>query len=579
MPIVERHRNQRTVIMPAALRPSIVAIILAVTTWGTSGCAFPFTRGSDAKFDQAMQGEPQADPRETSSSATNPDGSKPLPPFARFLGGFFRGDTTPETQVTNIEEVTAISVAAPAQAVPAMPPPETPADQAPTHQAAPVVAAESLMTLGTPAAPPVSELEDPAAKDQQLPVIVAAVEVAQTPPSQPQAVEPAIPAEQLNQYAQTPWDNGRSLLQQAKQNSSAHSTTLAHSLDLALENYRHESASQTVGHETVSLTVEPQLESSEIPSGEPVAAISEAPSEDKTRIEMAENPLRLAQGKTDWSGRSTRADAAPQTVVNLMAPDYPKTDTSPLTNSNDPVMDRTVVGHKEKPAATPQITVNPFAKPAAEPRPSQPVAPQIVTNPMVVPTADLEPTPISTDAIHFQSSLLEKLQAANQQAAWNFAPQTTKPADVSNITVLAEPVSDMPQIVTSQELTPQPERPSSEAEGANEAAAGMVMNPMASPSQFAEPTNDAAKPLSAGAAPAKESTEPNVPFVVANPVTRPNASRGAVIRAAQPNPWIINNSETQPKLPPVVRASEYEAPAAASTHRGTKIYVIEGKSP
>lgn len=312
------------------------------------------------------------------------------------------------------------------------------------------------------------------------------------PKSAPQiAVQPTPEGSTLDAMARSPW-NESSLLKKAKANSSSETTTLIHALDRALESVGKEETNPAV---TTSPKA-PQVVATTSPTPEPVApstppeaktatpqtvALPEPrfasrftpPAQTPSGTKNLANPLRSGSGKTDWSGRSSGdTSQQPKTIVNnkFSEPTMEPSRSSQwsATLEPEPQTETTrkgaqVVAALPPAPAKPATTVNPYAtegsterkEAAIETTPPTPRTPQMITNQMAAPSKksvapkkeDL-PKIITTNTIHFESSVVNKLQAAHQLTNWDFEP----PA----------PEEQLPQIVEGKEEpkveapTPQP---------------------------------------------------------------------------------------------------------------------------
>lgn len=307
-------------------------------------------------------------------------------------------------------------------------------------------------------------------------------------PPQPQSAsqitaQPAPQGTTLDAMASSPW-NESSLMKKAKENSSSETSTLIHALDLALETVGNEgttpavTASPAAPHvaETQAPTKTDSLPASE-PPAQSVAALPPQPVVSAASPQQANlpssqnvnNPLR--SGKTDWTGRSSLGSAQqPQTVVNNKFSAEPTTSSraSQWSASLEPEQQAEtarkgaqIVAAQQPPPALPATTVNPYAvneetqSTPAESLPPQPKAPQIITNQMAAPAkrtqkpirkspASAEPAVATTNTLHFETSVVNKLQAASELTNWNFDPSSN---------------NDLPKIVEGKEETPQTEKP------------------------------------------------------------------------------------------------------------------------
>lgn len=583
--------------MPASLRPNLLATLTLATTVSMTGCIFPFTRSNDAKLTELVAEDPQPKPAPQTAAAPKPAGEKKMPPFARFLGGMFgnedaaQAETEPAPDPINtqtsepVQRVAALPSTTPAPQPSAIKPaqdlvkpsPQTPIVNAPTNNMPVVVTPETNTMADKPDV--VSTFSQKASQlvEAPLPEVVVQPMVAPQPQPQPQAAPEAAPAPQvakttpvqledeaLDTHARAPWAE-KKLLDKAIANNSSSSTTLQHSLELALETVRQERLN--TGATPTAEAAAPQAKTTaqtEIPQQAAVPAQAEsAPQPTK----MAANPLRSPGSKTDWSGSSLR-DSQPQTIVNNTLNKYPKTDSkwSPKLPPSLPAPEE--VAKQEEPAAEPQVTVNPYAKTAGEAIAASPGAgPQLVGNGAAA-SQPASQQPASTDDIHFQSSLLTKLQAANSQAKWDFdsQPQPAEPA--AEVDTVAE--NEMPQIAVKEAA--EPELPQITTEEPKLAAA--------EPATVQPQTT-----INPSVAQTETKEEPPViqPFIIDGPA-RPAPVQRSVVRTAEPKALVIDNqneslsnakpssARPMPKLAPVVRASEYQKPLPQSS--GSKTYIV-----
>ncbi|MEW4451334.1 hypothetical protein AB1L30_01485 [Bremerella sp. JC817] len=583
--------------MPAAPRPSFLATLTLATTVSVTGCIFPFTRGNDSKLDEIVAAESAPEPEV--AVAPKVKQPKQLPPFARFIGGMFGKKSQAEAPAA----VEAPIAEMPVQASPA--PSIVPPVQKPAAEVRP---AEQL--VGNPAVPS-APVKPPM---PQLPEIVSAPSQ-QSPAAQPDVVSsfsqkatqqmasaPAIaPAstpvvkprpelmsgstqevaqQQLENYTNTPWAD-KALLDKATKSNSTSSPTLTNSLNLALENVRRERES--------GAPIEPHSESkaplmASTPTQTtpvqmtPTAQIATPALEESTQV--ASNPLRSTRRKTDWSGSSLRS-ATPATIVNNLTATEAEP-AVPATVNPKATMSPTDLVAAERPPVTPAMTVNPYsqeAKPAEVPSPAD--VPQMVANGASTKPQIAQGKPVSTDVIHFQSSVLSKLQAANGSAVWEFK-QPAAPTEVAAAPKTAEP--SLPQIMNGEEaLEPTPSLAATTAEPARQPERVAALEPVYQQPlpQVAQPVRAPQPQTSAVAAPVQPPAAPIKPFVIE---TQDPASvaRSAVIRPAEQAPQVYGNPAeelrplpptNQPGLPPVIRANDYQLQAPSSS--GTKTYIVQ----
>lgn len=592
--------------MPASLRPNLLATITLATIVSMTGCIFPFTRSSDTKLAEMVAEDEQPQPKQEVAAAPKSEGDKKMPPFARFLGGMFGSENAPQAE-PEPDPITT-SVTEPTQRVAELPT-KTPAVQPSAIQPAQDLVKESQQTpifhpqanqmpvVVTPETNQMADKPDVVSKFTQKatqliesPHPEVVVEPTQTAQAKPQTqptpqVAPApqvatskpvkLGDEALDSHARSPWRE-KKLLEKAMANSSSNTTTLEHSLELALETVRRERLGQAPV--AVKSTPQPEMTAHADIEESPSAPIQADPAPQTMKV--AANPLRSSTSKTDWTGSSLRS-TQPQTVVNNTAPKYPETNSkwSPKPELNQPAPEE--VAKQEEPAAEPQVTVNPYAKTVQESIAATPApGPQLVDNNTVVTNPTTE-QPKTTDDIHFQSSLLNKLQAANRQAKWDFDTTPKQPEPTADV---AAATSEMPQIIekdTAETKLPlvatgQPESPVTKPTTVQPKT---VTNPLVA--QQVEPKTTI-NPSVAQAEP-KEEPQAIKPFIIAEPA-RAAPARGGLIRAAEPQPLVMENqngnwqtaspvaAQQLPKLAPVVRASDYQKPAQQSS--GSKTYIV-----
>ena len=578
--------------MPASLRPNLLATITLATTVSMTGCIFPFTRSSDTKLAEMVAEDAQPQPKQEVAAAPKPAGEKKMPPFARFLGGMFGSESTPQSEPDH----TPVNVipTEPTQRVAELPT-KTPTVQPSTIQPAQDLVTESQSTpifhpktnqmpvIVTPetnqmadkpdvvstftqkatqltASPRPEVVVEPtqttqaASQSQSTPQVAPAPQVAKATPAQ-------LGDEALDAHARAPWAE-KKLLEKAMANNSTSTTTLEHSLDLALETVRQERLGQISKAE--SPTPKPELTAhTEVDETPLTQAQVKAPSQS---TKVAANPLRSSSSKTDWTGSSLRS-SEPETIVNDTVSKYPQTNSNwtPKLESSQSAPEE--VAKQVVPSAEPQVTVNPYAKIVEEsiavaPTPS----PQLVDNTKAVGMPANE-QPKTTDDIHFQSSLLNKLQAANSQAKWDFntSPEQPEPTpeDVST-------ENAMPQIVENNSA-----EPNLPLIAARQTESPTTHSTVAQPKTTINPSVAQAEP--------KEDPQVIKPFIIAEPARAVPPRRG-LIRAAEPQPLVMENQDGNwqtsspanakqlPKLAPVVRASDYQQPAPQSS--GSKTYIV-----
>lgn len=573
--------------MPASLRPNLLATLTLATTVSMTGCVFPFTRSSDTKLAEIVLEDSQPLPKQEIAAAPKQEGNKKMPPFARFLGGMFGGNDNPQAEPE--PEPIDMDTSQPTQLVaevPVKPPAPQPSAIQPAKEL--VVAspptpifnppANNMPVVVTPETNPMADKPDVVSKFTQKAtqlikspspeVVVQPTSKPQTQP-QPQPTPEAAPAPQvakttpvklenetLDTHARTPWGE-KKLLEKAMANSSTNSTTLEHSLEFALETVRRERLGQDPVPVLETTAPKPEMTAhADIEQKTTTAAQTEPAPQP---LKVAANPLRSTRSKTDWSGSSLR-DSQPETVVNNTLSKYPQTDSkwSPKLEPILPAPEQ--VAQQEEPAAEPQVTVNPYAKTLEEAISAKPATgPQFVEN-TTTATKTAEEQPTTTDDIHFQSSLLNKLQAANRQAKWDFetAPKQTEataevatmPEDAMPQIVEKEPVDSKLPLVAAQEPKPTTVQPKT------------TINPSVTQTE--------------------ENKEPQAikPFIIAEPARAAPVRRG-FIRAAEPQPlvmehqdgnWQNSSAKQLPKLAPVVRASDYQNPVPQKS--GSKTYIV-----
>jgi len=585
--------------MPASLRPNLLATLTLATTVSMTGCIFPFTRSSDTKLVELVSEDSQPQPKQEVAAAPVPAGEKKMPPFARFLGGMFGGDSAPQAEPA--PEPATASAAEPAARVATLPT-KTPAPQPSTIQPAQDLVKETPQTplfnsspsqmpvVVTPETNPMADKPDVVSRFTQKAtqmvesarpeVVVQPTPTSQAPTPQPQPQQQRTPEttpapqamatkpvklgnEALDAHARSPWGESK-LLKQAMANNSSKTTTLEHSLELALETVRRERLGQGPASEVEDQAPQPQITASTEVKAEPASPAPAQPARRPTKV--AANPLRSYGTKTDWSGSSLR-DQQPQTIMNETLTKYPQTDSkwSPKPEAQQAAPEE--VATQEAPAAQPQVTVNPYAKNVKEAVSASPApGPQLVDN-KTMAAQDTEKKPVTTDDVHFQSSLLGKLQAANRQAKWDF--DTTPKQAEPQTEVAATPKDDMPQIVEKEEADPQLPL----------VAAGQS-TPAARPAEVEPKTT-----INPSVAQAETQEQPQVikPFIIAEPARAAPVRRG-FIRPVEPQPLVMENQNGDwqqavpaapkqlPKLAPVVRASDYQQPSAPNS--GSKTYIV-----
>ncbi|PQO25964.1 hypothetical protein C5Y96_21165 [Blastopirellula marina] len=583
--------------MPASLRPNLLATLTLATTVSMTGCIFPFTRSSDTKLTELVTEDSQPQPVQQAAAAPKPVGEKKMPPFARFLGGMFGGEGAPQAEAEPEPDPINTQASEPVQRVATLPA-TTPAPQPSAIQPAQDLVKTSPQTpifnpktnnmpvVVTPETNTMADKPDVVSSFTQKPtqlvdaprpeVVVQPMPTSETQPPQ-QAPAQAAPAPQvakttpvkleedaLDAHARAPWGE-KKLLQKAMANSSTNTTTLEHSLDLALETVRRERLGEQPAPAVEATTPQPELTAHADVKAEPALPAQTPATQQPTK--MAANPLRSYGTKTDWTGSSLR-DSQPQMIENNTLTKYPQTDSkwSPKLPPSTPAPEEVV--KQEEPAAEPQVTVNPYAKTVSKTIAATPAAaPQLADN--AVATA--EPTneqPATTDDIHFQSSLLTKLQAANRQAKWDFDSQPQPPAQKAEIA--AKTTSAMPQIVEKE--IAKPTLPLVAAEEPKVAPAEPVA---VQPKTTINPSVAQTEP--------KEVPQVIQPFIIEEPARVAPVQRG-LVRAAEPQPLVIDNqhgkmqnaspttARPMPKLAPVVRASEYQKPLPQAG--GSKTYIV-----
>jgi len=585
--------------MPASFRPNLLATLALATTVSMTGCIFPFTRSSDTKLAEIVHEDTQPQPQQNVAAAPpKREGEKQMPPFARFLGGMFGGGekspTEPATQPTTmnasppaerVAEVPARKPAAtpstiqPAQDLVEAPPQTTDLNSPSNRSSMPVVVTpETNRMADKPDV--VSKFTQKASQLVASPRPEVVIDSKPQPKPQPQATTEVTPAPQvantpsikpgdeaLDAHARTPWGD-RKLLKQAMANSSSRTTTLEHSLQLALETVRQERIGQdqaaaphlmaSQSTESQSTAPPPEVTAQAETEEKPSLPAQAEPTPDSTKV--AANPLRTSRTKTDWSGSSLRENE-PQTVVNNTFSKYPKTDSkwAPMLSSGQAAPEE--VTRQAEPTAEPQLTVNPYADSTEDTPPAQPAAgPQLVHNTTLEDKA-AEEKPNTTDDIHFQSSLLSKLQAANRQAKWDFDSQPEPAEPNAQATEVLE--SSLPQIVDQDAADPELPLVAAEAPEPSTPEPKTTVNP--------------------SVAQREEEPQEIKPFIIAEP-ERPAPVRRSLIRAVEPQPLVMENQDGDwrralpadakqlPKLAPVVRASEYQNPSPQGG--GSKTYIV-----
>lgn len=463
---------------------------------------------------------------------------KQLPPFARFLGNMIGGgskqavETAPEPEaqpqtatlapVETVEITPAKSLIESDPLLPAPPASPKPESELPPveRQTAASSAPATAHVTSEPTLPPVVKQDaTPTANlpevvsrfsDQETQIIAGSQPSQQDQPSQPPAspevVVEAVPQEaNLDAEAQSPL-NQSALLKKAKNNTSSETTTLIRALDLALD---------TVGEQetppAVTTTEQaPQVAQSEPETSEPSSSNKEAP-QPRFGSTLANgtnpslppangssspqsNPLR--SGKTDWSGRGSLGTNQAQTIVNNKLTQQPET-TSRSTKwsaSLEPEMPEETVRKGAQVVAAPQpppaTTVNPYTVNAAqdasaESLPPLPKSPQIITNQMATSArkssqpisrkAAAKPAISTTNPLHFESSVVNKMQAASELTNWDFEPEESANQSLPEIveekpkatapSPAAAPMpapQPMPQTTINRTIVPEPQRPTPE---------------------------------------------------------------------------------------------------------------------
>ncbi len=583
--------------MPASLRPNLLATLALATTISMTGCIFPFTRSSDTKLAELATEDPNPQPKQQVAAAPKPEGEKKLPPFARFIGGMFGGDnragSEPQPEpvpgdhakpTQRVAEVPTRRSAPPSVIKPARDlvdsKSEKPVGDLPANNMPVVVTPDTNKMADKPDV--VSRFSQKATQLIEKPQPEVAVQPkpqpVQTPTAKPRVAQttPAKPGnEALDAHARAPWEE-KKLLEKAMANSSTNSTTLENSLELVLEAVRRERLG-----EASQEAVEANISQSEV-TAQAVASETTTPTETPATLQpekVAANPLRPSGTKTDWSGSSLRS-SQPQTITNNTLTKYPQTDSkwAPKLSPSQPAPEK--IATKPEPAADPQVTVNPYANSNKEAISATPkTGPQLVNNDM--PVDQSEPESITTDEIHFQSSLLNKLQAANRQAKWDFSSETKPAATTVGVATNLEP--DMPKIVENE--TVQPGR----TEVASQQPETTSINPQpTAPKEILMPKVAQSEPkttISSTVAQPDTKEAPQVikPFIIAEPA-RATPSQGGLIRPVEPQPLVMENQDGNwqnasatpakplPKLAPVVRASDYQSPDTSSG--GSKTYIV-----
>lgn len=570
--------------MPASLRPNLFATVTLAGAVSLTGCIFPFTRSNDRQLEEVVAApSPASAPASAEVAATpKPTGEKQLPPFARFLGGMFGGKegsaASADVPATEVEMPAArmaqqnprpaapttsaeIKSAAELMQSPAQAPPQvvTAPSQAPSNDMPVVVTPETNAIENKPDV--VSRFSQKASQMLEKPT-TEIVQSLPKPEPQPEPKQEAasqaevasqlptnVAGDRLDEHAKTPWAE-RSLLNKAIANNSEKTTTLEHSLELALDSVRRERLEQQIPEPQPAASSTASTKEATAARSMPATSLEPPTQAETPTAKMASNPLRSVGGKTDWSGRKTPI-AAPQTITNNMTAQTPEAG----SQWTDPTSAAPQVAAKPEPPVEPQITENPYAS-----KPESQVA-------AVSPTAE-SGRPTTTDEIHFQTSVLGKLQAANSQANWDFdVPTLEAPARQELAAAPAEVKSDIPQIVESPKSEPIPQ----------EVAA------MEPPSSISEPAVEPKTTINPSVAQTEPeaASDPIKPFIISEPARAP--TRAAVVRAAEPAPLVIENQNGNwqnasatpikkiPQLPPVVRASESNQPSAP---RGSKTYIV-----
>lgn len=644
--------------MPATLRPHLLAAFILATTVCVSGCIFPFTRSSGTKLDALVSEEPAPPPQQQLQApqakvAAQTPAKKQLPPFARFIGGFFGGSSSTESANQQPEPVEAMpeTYQLPNQVATERPEPAaeiTPAEEvvsAPVKT--PVFHPKGKSDMPVIVAPTRSSSESNSSSNTDL-VSRFTQKISGAMNTQNDEVEPSLsmpslseptativnhpslskptttianttskPAakEQIDAYARTPWPE-KSLLDKAKANSSTRSTTLTHSLDLALKNVQNKEPAEKSLHATsrrqysvaesktpevtaTPTTTAPTTQSFATQPLTPTAKTAPAATTPTARTptsNIASNPLRNFRYKTDWSGNSTRS-STPQTITNNAPPEEKQTVASNAQTATPAESETKQVASAEKPAAEPQMTVNPYADKPATSSPADNM-PKIVANNNDTHRNASNNESSTHNEILFEASLLGKLQAANQQAAWNFDQKPagdSASAEVASAPTVAAPQPVVPTqtaitpqqtvtptpTVTPQQMvatTPQPRLPAPQVVENHqvETAVPQIAATRPQPTEQLEQTTPVLLPCVSSEEPVAR-LAPIKPFVIPAPVeTRP-----AVVRKAEPAPQVIDSptsgslhpATSEPNLAPVVRMDEYNA--SASGRRGTKTYFVQ----
>ncbi|WP_147274369.1 hypothetical protein [Bremerella cremea] len=415
-----------------------------------------------------------------------PPAKKKLPPFARFLGNMFGGgskhppEASPEpevspqtatlTPVETVEITPAKSLINSDPLLPAPPSSPTPESELPpvvrqtdelppverqiqasrTPASARVTSESNLPVVVTQETTPKAEMPKVVSRstDQETQIVAAPQPTEQPESPQPNSppevvVEPTPQGSNLDAMAQSPL-NKSALLNKAKDNSSSESTTLIHALDLALESVGQEATPPAVTNSAIASQV-PQSEpetsttSEASPQHQPGSAFTQnATSPQSTGLSATQNnPLR--SGKTDWSGRgSFGSSQQPQTIVNnkLTEPSEATSRSKKWSASLEPEMPVETVRKGAQVVAAPQpppaTTVNPYALNSDQDIPPMPKSPQRITNQMAGPVRKSAPATrkaannqaiTTTNPLHFESSVVSKMQAASELTNWDFEPE------------------------------------------------------------------------------------------------------------------------------------------------------------
>lgn len=597
--------------MPVATRPPAIALLLLATAVPVAGCIFPFTRNSDAASPD-MLGVASADapagmapttPAATSSKAT----AKPLPPFARFLGGLIRQEDAAPA------EGEAPAAPAPVESSPAAQPmapvvrvvDSSNRNGAPHETPVPLISAATLLAgeeKSQAALPPVSRVSPPPtttaiARPDTSP------EPQETPPPARQAAlnvsnsaaetETAdVSKEALGPHLKAPWES----LPRLPIHREEPAQTLSQSLTLALEKVRAERDAQS--QPAVRFAESSSTEAtSTLPSVSQPSTIVETPpkyaasgeiesgSSPSVVVDAEANPLR--EGSTDWTGRRSLRHATPQTIVNSTVEGNPTNSmtvnstnvdstqvksvpaTAPRESrfsfspaSSLPEEDAVVSSVPSSKRVEPQTTVNPYTdrRPDTQVAQQAPDSPLVVSNPLI-PLPGSAPqrttaTPISTEAIHFGASLVTMLQAANEHAQWDFS----NPGPVKH-----QPQS-APQAPDATTATEEPEAEPVEPRTAT-LALPQAPSPQAALPQTVRDRLPAAEPktvINSWTAADQPTASPPDSAAPSQPETRGATVRRAQIRPAMPSGMVEPAAEAPgqppapvevpPRVAPVIRA-------------------------